>query len=86
MDDEQIIRKAARAGIEYAETAEAFAGIRAEMVARWATSTLGEAVLRERLFLSVQIVDAVQKALLSTIDNGKVAKHSAEMTALLNPR
>lgn len=86
MDDEQVIRKAARAGIEYAETAWAFAAMRAELIERWVGSTSGETAHREKLFVAVQTLDAVQKALLASIDNGKVARHSAEMTALLNPQ
>jgi len=86
MDDEQIIRKANRAAIEYLETAEAFALTRQALIDKWAGSDLSAGAERERLFYSVQSLDAVQKVLLQVIDSGKIAIASAEMQALLNPR
>jgi len=86
MDDEQIIRKANRAAIEYLETEEAFAAVRQALINKWAGSELGASAERERLFFSIQSLDAVQTALRGVIEDGKVARHVADLQAQLNPR
>lgn len=80
------IAGAGQARAELAQTEEAFAKVRAGMLEVIAKSDLGESVLREKLYMGVQMLDAVKKMLLDTAAGGDVAEYNATIRQAFGER
>jgi hypothetical protein len=84
--------KASRAGIELRETAEIMASLRQNAFETIAASPFDAEKQREKLYLFVQTIDAVKKALQAAVDAGLIEASAeqtrqilAEHTTLLRP-
>lgn len=76
------LHRAGRASSELSMTDEIFTQLRAGAIEKWAATGIDHIATREKLFLTVQTIDAVRKALFEAVENGKVeafARHQAEM-------
>lgn len=82
-DDIHAADLARLARSELEATEDAFDTIRAEALEALATSALGESLLREKLYLSVQAIDAVRDRLRQHVANGVMAEHNKSMRQLL---
>lgn len=87
-----VTRRAAQARIEMDETETAFTALRAAMLEEIATSSLAHQDKRERLYLGIQALDGVRKALRQLVDAGLVENTltaaraaMAEQTTFLRP-
>lgn len=74
MTDEANRYRGAQADHELRETNAAFEQVRAGLVEAWATSTLGDAEAREKLYLSVQLLDAVRNELMKVATSKPMAE------------
>ncbi len=72
MTDVNAIHRAGQARTELRETHAAFDAVRAAMVAQLLGSPLTASVEREKLYLGVQALDAVRKALQHVVDGGAI--------------
>lgn len=86
MTDETTLRRARQAESELRETASAFEQVRAEIVKQWAATSLGDVEYREKLFMAYRTTDLVRAALTSTVNNGQLLRHEAEVAQLFAPR
>lgn len=75
--------RASRAGIELKETEAAFDGMRAAAIRRWSETKDGQTELREGLYRTVQVIDAVRAHLRRLVDDGQVADAEEAAYALL---
>lgn len=66
---------------EYEQTESAFAAVRAAMVERLFRTPLAAADERERLYLSVQTLDAVREALMTAMTSGEIERYVEEIAA-----
>lgn len=64
--------RAARARAELRETEAAFEKIRASAIERLFASKAGDTELRETLYQTVNVIDAVRKELRMVVDNGLI--------------
>lgn len=83
MSDEAIAR-GQRAEREFKEVEAAFDAVRAACVARVFETPTSASDQREQLYMAVQSLDAVRKAMRMVIDNGQIeqaAKEAAEALA-----
>jgi hypothetical protein len=71
--DEALKKRALTAKKEFPATDEAFARVRAAMVSRLFETAQGQAPERERLYQSVQVLDAVRDTLLAAMGQGQQA-------------
>lgn len=74
-EEGDTIRRAERAGRELAETAAAFERLRGAMVDELLASPVVETALRERLYLGVQVLDGVRRALHEAVSAGEMANY-----------
>lgn len=74
-------RKAVR---EYEELSAAFDAVRDGFLEALANTKLGEHDARERLYLSVQSLDAIKQALLSVASNASLQEHEEAMKKVMN--
>ena len=65
-----VIAKGHAAKHELTETEDAFARVRAALVAKLWGSTLDQSEERERLFMAVQALDAVRTVMREAVDAG----------------
>jgi hypothetical protein len=79
MNDEAAVRAAHRAQQELTQTEAAFTGLRQAMIDQWSQTASDQEHKREKLFLAVQTLDAVRKALLETVAAGEVANYVVEL-------
>jgi len=70
---EELKARETQARREYPETKAAFARVRDAMVQQLFRTPLGGQAERERLYSSVQILDAVEKALIDAMGQGSEA-------------
>jgi hypothetical protein len=82
-DDHAAVAKGHRAERELNETAEAFEQVRAAAVGALINTAAGQEAVRERLIVTCQILDAVQRALLDVVNGGKLAEHAIQQRDLL---
>jgi hypothetical protein len=82
MSDRDLKAKAARAGVEYEQTEAAFAKVRADLIDKLLKTAIGESLLRDKLVLTIQALDAVQQELLTVAASGAILDHAAENPAL----
>jgi hypothetical protein len=73
LTEDQISKRALAAKKEFPATDEAFARVRAAMVSRLFETAQGQAPERERLYQTVQVLDAVRDALLAAMGQGQAA-------------
>lgn len=76
---EQAIRHGRQAVAELQLTAKAFVRLRQAMFEKIAASPLDAQPLRERLYLSVQILDGVRAALLEAVADGEHANYTTTL-------
>lgn len=70
---------------EYSETEAAFAGVRAGLVAQLLASKVGESLLRDKLVLTIQALDAVQNTLLQVVQDGEIDRHVEALKEAMQP-
>lgn len=85
MTPEQAIAKGNRAALELVETADAFEQMKALIIEKWASTGIDDTATREKLFASYNAINMVRKALETSVNNGRVEAHNAEMAAILAP-
>lgn len=85
MSPEERALRANRASIELPQTEIAFAELRDAIVEKWAATSVDHVATREKLFLSIQALDAVRKALMRSAADGVMLRHAEETAALLAP-
>jgi len=68
------IAKGHAAARELEQTEAAFAAVRQGLLEKAAATPITDALMREKLILSVQVLEAVKQAVQSVIDTGKVAE------------
>ena len=73
MSEEETKKRAVAAKKEFPATDEAFARVRAAMVSRLFETAQGQAPERERLYQTVQVLDAIRDALLAAMGQGQAA-------------
>lgn len=78
---EQAIRDGRQALAELQMTDKAFARLRQAMFEKIASSPLDAQPLRERLYLSVQILDGVRDALMEAVADGEHANYTTTLAA-----
>jgi hypothetical protein len=66
---------------EYEQTESAFAQVRAAMVERLFQTPVAASDERERLYLSVQTLDAVREALMTAMTTGDIERYVEEISA-----
>lgn len=71
------IARGSQAREELALTAEAFAKVRAGLLEVIAKSAIGETTLREKVYMGVQVIDAMHKLLEEEAAGGVVADYNA---------
>ena len=71
--EEALKKQAFAAKKEFPATDEAFARVRAALVVRLFETAQAQAPERERLYQTVQVLDAVREALLGVIGQGQAA-------------
>lgn len=69
---------------EYGELSVAFDRVRTGFLEAFANTKLGEQDARERLYLSVNVLDAVKSALLSVASNAPLAELDEKMQKVMN--
>lgn len=67
--------RAAKAKVELSETEAAFAMMRAKSFELIAASKPNEADFRERLYVTVQVIDALRKHLSEIVDDGRIEEY-----------
>lgn len=72
-DEESVRKRALEVKKEFPATDEAFARVRAALVARLFETAQAQAPERERLYQTVQVLDAVRDALLLVMGQGQQA-------------
>jgi hypothetical protein len=85
LTQEQRLERSSRAAVELPQTEQAFAELRAAIIEKWASTPTDHVTTREKLFLAVQSLDSVRKALIRVATDGAVLKHTAEVAELLAP-
>lgn len=60
---------------EFTETEAAFATVRAGLVDRLLSTTIGESVLRDKLVLTIQALDQVRATILASAQDGEFQQH-----------
>jgi predicted component of type VI protein secretion system len=85
MTDEDARIEASQARIELDLTEKAFATMRESAVKRWAATKDHETQLREGLYRSVQVIDAVQRHLLNVLNSAEVADFAEAVREQLAP-
>ena len=73
LNDDGIKKRALAAKKEFPATDEAFARVRAALVTRLFETAQTQAPERERLYQTVQVLDAVRDALLAAMGQGQAA-------------
>ena len=73
MSEEVLKKRALAAKKEFPATDEAFARVRAALVVRLFETAQAQAPERERLYQTVQVLDAVREALLGAMGQGQQA-------------
>jgi hypothetical protein len=71
----ETLRVAERAATELTQTSAAFDRLRAAMVEELLASAVGNAAVREKLYLGVQVLDGVRRALQEAVSAGEVANY-----------
>ncbi|MBI3678096.1 MAG: hypothetical protein HY243_15920 [Proteobacteria bacterium] len=66
---------------EYEQTESAFAKVRTAMVERLFKTPVGAGEERERLYMSVQTLDAVREALMTAMTTGEIEQYVEEIAA-----
>lgn len=81
MDDEDRLRRAHRAAQELPETTAIFDRLRAGLMDRWASTKISAAGTeeRERIFLAMDAMNAVQIALREVADDKTMLAYVAEI-------
>lgn len=83
-DDESLaLGDAEAARGEFRRTEAAFDQVRASMLELIATSKIGEAVLREKLYMGISVLDQVKTALLTAASDVSMIGHDAKIRAIL---
>lgn len=83
-DDEHAQLGAARQAVtELRQTEATLDKLRTAALEGIASSALGEERLREKLYFSVQAIDALRSALLAEAEGGKVIEHNALIRSLV---
>lgn len=80
-DREETIIRGGQAQVELGMTEEAFAGLRAAMLEKIATSAFSAQAERERLYMGIQSLDAVRKMLKMMVAAGDHAELMANLQA-----
>jgi len=75
--DRAALQGAERAAAELQQTEAAFARLRAAMVEELLASPVAQGALRETLYLGVQVLDGVRRALHEAVSAGEVANYRA---------
>lgn len=73
------VRRASLARQELTQTQAAFDAMRAAAFEQIATSKPAEADFRERLYLTVQVIDALRKHLHDLVSNETIEEYVAEL-------
>lgn len=79
-----VVRRAAQAASELTVTEEVFAQLRAAIIEKWSSTGVDQVETREKMFLSVQAVDAVRSALLRAVADGQLELSARETAELLS--
>ena len=86
IDPEHAAMRGRQAASELRETEAAFEAVRSGLIEAWASSTLGDSEFREKAFLSVQILDAVKAALITTATGAAMAENDQLIANILAGR
>jgi len=78
MNDEQALAQAHKAKAELELTDAAFTTLRTAMLDKLVATAIDQPVVREKLYLAVQTLDAVRQTLFETVQNGIVAEHALQ--------
>lgn len=81
--EREAVAEAMRTRSEFEQTEAAFDLVRSEMFEAMAATKLGQADLREQLYLGVNMLDRVRAAMRAVISGGAVAEHSAMIRGIL---
>ena len=84
MIDSDVMRRAERAKRELRETEIAFNEVRSVLVTKLLSSGLDESDKRERLYLAVQVLDAVRSAMRDVMAGGEIEAKAAELAESFN--
>ncbi len=79
--DRAALQSAERAATELRETEAAFGRLRAAMVEELLASPVAAEALREKLYLGVQVLDGVRRALHEAVGAGEVAQYRSLLAA-----
>lgn len=82
--DDDVIEAAIKARGEWAQLESAFARTRNALSETLLGSALTENALREKLYLSVQVLDAVAKAMRETIQAGEIEELAERIRVTVN--
>jgi hypothetical protein len=76
-------KAAAQCKREYQQTEAAFDAVRAALVEKLFATKLDEPLVREKLYLAVQSLDAVRVCMEQVITTGEIERHVEETRELL---
>lgn len=82
---DRAIPRGAKARAELDLTGQFFDKMREMAIERWESTSVDQTATREKLFLSVQTINAVRRALFEAVEAGKVEAHARHMAELLSP-
>lgn len=81
-EEQKQLGDAHQAAAELRQTDAAFATIRAEMLEAIARSALGESVIREKLYMGVNMLDRIKASLETLAMSGEMIEHNVLMRDL----
>jgi len=80
----QKISEGLQAQRELERTSEAFDTVRDGLLEAFANTKLGEVDARERIYLSLQVLESVKAALVAVAANAPVEQHEIAMQRIMN--
>lgn len=80
----ELISRGNQAATELERTTEAFAVVRQRLLEAIAATSMDQSEARERLYLSVCLLEPVRAALIEAVNNGIAAAHAQHIEAIMH--